>query len=435
MNNNTMILILVALVLMSAFFSATETAFSSLNKIKLKNQANNGDKHALKTYNLSENYSRLISTILIGNNIVNILMTSLATVLFVKLLGEDLGVTYSTIIITVTVLIFGEITPKTIAKEMPEAFAMAVTPVISVLVTLLKPITFIFDQLKRLISYVFKVESDDTYSSDEFITIVEEAHNEGEMDDHEADLLTNAIEFNDLDVKEILTPRVDVVAVDIRDSLDEIEKKFRESGFSRLPVYRDNVDNIIGVLHEKDFYYLYYTKTKTSLKQILQRVIYTSPHVKISALLRQLQSSKSHLAVVIDEYGGTAGIITMEDILEELVGEIYDEHDEIEEFYKKIDDNTYLVKGDLDIDDMFEYFNIVTKEEYDFVTTSGWVIHNCDCIPQIGQEFDFENLHITVTDADAKKVNEIKVEIKEPDNEESNDSHFMMFNKKDKESD
>lgn len=183
MNNNTMILILVALVLMSAFFSATETAFSSLNKIKLKNQANNGDKRALKTYNLSENYSRLISTILIGNNIVNILMTSLATVLFVKLLGEDLGVTYSTIIITVTVLIFGEITPKTIAKEMPEAFAMAVTPVISVLVTLLKPITFIFDQLKRLISYVFKVESDDTYSSDEFITIVEEAHNEGEMDD------------------------------------------------------------------------------------------------------------------------------------------------------------------------------------------------------------------------------------------------------------
>ena len=227
MNNNTMILILVALVLMSAFFSATETAFSSLNKIKLKNQANNGDKRALKTYNLSENYSRLISTILIGNNIVNILMTSLATVLFVKLLGEDLGVTYSTIIITVTVLIFGEITPKTIAKEMPEAFAMAVTPVISVLVTLLTPITFIFDQLKRLISYVFKVESDDTYSSDEFITIVEEAHNEGEMDDHEADLLTNAIEFNDLDVKEILTPRVDVVAVDIRDSLDEIEKKFK----------------------------------------------------------------------------------------------------------------------------------------------------------------------------------------------------------------
>ena len=429
MNDNTILAVLVVLVLLSAFFSATETAFSSLNKIKLKNLVNNGDKRALKTYNLAEDYSSLISTILIGNNIVNIMSSSLATLLFVKWFGDDLGVTYSTIVMTLIVLTFGEITPKSIAKEIPEQFAMAVTPVVSVLVIVLKPVNFIFDCLRKLLSLLIKVKNDDEgYSSDEFITIVEEAHNDGEMDEHEADLITNAIEFNDLEVKDVLVPRVDVAAIEDTATLDEIEKMFREKGYSRLPVYRETIDNIIGILHEKDFYYIYYTKAKTQISQIIKDVLYTSPQIRVSALLRQLQSSKIHLAVVIDEYGGTAGIITMEDILEELVGEIYDEHDEVEEFYTKIDDNTYLVKGDLDIDDMFEYFNIVMKEEYDFVTTSGWVIHNCDCIPTIGTQFDFENLHITVTDADKKMVKEIKVEVKEIQEEE--DEHFSIFKSK-----
>lgn len=429
MNDNTILTVLVVLVLLSAFFSATETAFSSLNKIKLKNLVNNGDKRALKTYNLAEDYSSLISTILIGNNIVNIMSSSLATLLFVKWFGDDLGVTYSTIVMTLIVLTFGEITPKSIAKEIPEQFAMAVTPVVSVLVIVLKPVNFIFDCLRKLLSLLIKVKNDDEgYSSDEFITIVEEAHNDGEMDEHEADLITNAIEFNDLEVKDVLVPRVDVAAIEDTATLDEIEKMFRETGYSRLPVYRETIDNIIGILHEKDFYYIYYTKAKTQISQIIKDVLYTSPQIRVSALLRQLQSSKIHLAVVIDEYGGTAGIITMEDILEELVGEIYDEHDEVEEFYTKVDDSTYLVKGDLDIDDMFEYFNIVMKEEYDFVTTSGWVIHNCDCIPTIGTQFDFENLHITVTDADKKMVKEIKVEVKEIQEEE--DEHFSIFKSK-----
>ena len=429
MNDNTILAVLVVLVLLSAFFSATETAFSSLNKIKLKNLVNNGDKRALKTYNLAEDYSSLISTILIGNNIVNIMSSSLATLLFVKWFGDDLGVTYSTIVMTLIVLTFGEITPKSIAKEIPEQFAMAVTPVVSVLVIVLKPVNFIFDCLRKLLSLLIKVKNDDEgYSSDEFITIVEEAHNDGEMDEHEADLITNAIEFNDLEVKDVLVPRVDVAAIEDTATLDEIEKMFRETGYSRLPVYRETIDNIIGILHEKDFYYIYYTKAKTQISQIIKDVLYTSPQIRVSALLRQLQSSKIHLAVVIDEYGGTAGIITMEDILEELVGEIYDEHDEVEEFYTKIDDSTYLVKGDLDIDDMFEYFNIVMKEEYDFVTTSGWVIHNCDCIPTIGTQFDFENLHITVTDADKKMVKEIKVEVKVIQEEE--DEHFSIFKSK-----
>ncbi len=430
MNYSTIITFLVVLICLSAFFSATETAFSSLNKIKLKNLANNGNKRAIKTYGLAEDYSSLLSTILVGNNIVNILASSLATVLFVGLVGEDLGVTYSTIIMTIVVLIFGEVTPKTVAKEIPEKFAMAVAPVISVLIVVFKPITIIFDLIKKVLSIFFKVNNDDdSYSSDEFITIVEEAHQDGGMDDHEADLLTNAIEFTELDVKDILTPRVDVIAVDVEDSIEEIEQLYRETGFSRLPVYRDTIDNIIGVLHEKDFYHLYYARTDKNIEQIVKNVLYTSPHVKVPSLLRQLQSSKLHLAVVIDEYGGTSGIITMEDILEELVGEIYDEHDEVEEFFQKVNDTTYLVKGETEIDDMFDYFGFDCKEEFDFNTTSGWVIHNCDCIPNIGYEFDFENLHVTVTNADQKKVSEIKVEIMPKVEEEKETNHFSVFKK------
>lgn len=411
MNNNTIIILLVVLVLLSAFFSATETAFSSLNKVRLKYLANNGNKKAQKTLKLADDFTSLLSTILIGNNIVNITASSLSTVLFINMFGEN-GVSLSTLVMTIIILIFGEITPKSIAKEMPESYAMTVCSIISVLNTILKPVNFFFDRIKRFASLVFKnKEEDNSMISEEFLTMVEDAQEEGDMDEHEADLITNAIEFNDLDVRDILTPRVDVVAVDVEDyTMDEIKNLYRDHGYSRLPVYEGSIDNIIGVIHEKDFYFLYYTDTATTLRQMIKPVIYTSPHVKISALLRQLQSTKSHMAIVIDEYGGTAGIITMEDILEELVGEIYDEHDEVVEYYKKLDDHTFLVKGDTDIDDLFKHFDIHMKEEYNFNTTSGWVIHNMDKIPLIGEGFDFKNMHITVTDADNKKVNEIKIE-------------------------
>ncbi len=411
MNNNVIIILLVVLVLLSAFFSATETAFSSLNKVRLKYLANNGNKKAQKTLKLADDFTSLLSTILIGNNIVNITASSLSTVLFINILGEN-GVSLSTLVMTIIILIFGEITPKSIAKEMPESYAMAVCSIVSVLNTILKPVNFFFDRIKRLASLVFKnKEEDNSMISEEFLTMVEDAQEDGDMDEHEADLITNAIEFNDLDVRDILTPRVDVVAVDVDDyTMDEIKNLYRDHGYSRLPVYEGSIDNIIGVIHEKDFYFLYYTDTATTLRQMIKPVIYTSPHVKISALLRQLQSTKSHMAIVIDEYGGTAGIITMEDILEELVGEIYDEHDEVVEYYKKLDDHTYLVKGDTDIDDLFKHFDIHMKEEYNFNTASGWVIHNMDKIPLIGESFDFKNMHVTVTDADNKKVNEIKIE-------------------------
>ena len=417
MNNNDILTILVVLVLCYSFFSASETAFSSLNKIRLKAMINTGNSAAEKTLALADDFSKLLTSILIGNTIVNVVAASLATVLFTNIYGGN-GVAVSSAVMTLVIMVIGEILPKTLAKHNPEKFAVSVTPILRLLVFLLTPLAFIFHLLEKLISRFYE-DNSETYSNDEIITMVEEANEEGEMEDHEAEIITNALEFNDLDVGEILTPRIDVIAIDIdEDSLQDIEKYYRDSGYSRLPVYEDSIDNIIGVLHEKDFYYHLLYEKDLNIRDILQKTMYTSSQVKISSLLKQFQSSKTHLAIVVDEYGGTEGIITMEDILEELVGEIYDEHDEVIEYYKKIDDNTYLVKGDLDIDDLFEHFAIENDEDFEFNTTSAWVIDVLDKIPSVGDHFDYKNLHVEVTDADSKKVNVIKVTINEDKAEE-----------------
>ena len=416
MNNSDLLIIITILVLCYSFFSASETSFSSLNKIKIKALANAGNKRAEKTYELLENFSKLLTTILIGNTIVNVVSASLATVFFTKLMGDN-GVTVSSVVMTLVIMDIGEIVQKNIAKFIPEKFAMASTPILSFLVWIFKPLTFIFNYVENLIAKIYGGKSD-TYSTDEFITMVEEANEDGDIEDHEADLITNALEFNDLDVGEILTPRIDVIAIDLEeDTIEEIELKYRDSGFSRLPVYKDSIDNIIGVLIEKDFYYHLLYEKSTNIKEILNEVLYASPQVKISSLLKQVQTSKTHMAVVVDEYGGTQGIITMEDILEELVGEIYDEHDEVVEYYKKLDDNVYLVKAEVDYEDMFEHFGIDLDEEYEFNTTSAWVIDMLDKIPVKGDNFAFKNMHIEVTDADSKKVNEIKITFKKEEDE------------------
>lgn len=418
-SNTTIILALIALICCSAFFSATETAYSSLNKIRLKNLANDGDKKAKKALDLAEDYDRLLTTILVGNNLVNIMATALATVLFTNLYKEY-GATISTLVMTPLVLIFGEVTPKSVAKETPEKFAMSVCGIMKFLVFILTPINFVFTLWKKLISSVFHLENDDSMTQEELITIVEEAQKDGDLEEHESDLITAAIEFNDLEVNEILTPRVDVVALDIETTMDEMEEAFRTNSYSRFPIYEDTIDNVIGILHEKDFYYAYYNNAK-DVRALLKPIQYTSSHVKISELLRQLQSSKTHMAVVLDEYGGTAGIITMEDILEELVGEIYDEHDEVREYYHKVDDNTYLVEGDCDLGEMFELFDMEEiDDEYDVNTVSGWVIQNMKRIPHEGDVFVANDLFVTIMDADEKLVKNIKVQmlIKKEETEE-----------------
>lgn len=419
-SNTTIIIALILLVCCSAFFSATETAFSSVNKIRLKNMANDGDRKAKKALDLAEDYDKLLTTILIGNNLVNITATALATVLFTNLY-QEYGATVSTLVMTPLVLIFGEVTPKSIAKETPEKFAMSVCGLMSILVVVLTPVNFLFTLWKNLISSIFHIENDEGMTQEELITIVEEAQKDGDLEEHESDLITAAIEFNDLEVNEILTPRVDVVAMDIECTMDELEEAFRTNSFSRFPIYEDTIDNVIGILHEKDFYYAYYNDAE-SVRGILKPIQYTSSHVKISELLRQLQSSKTHMAVVLDEYGGTAGIITMEDILEELVGEIYDEHDEVREYWHQIDEKTYLVEGDCDLGEMFELFDMEDiDDEYDVNTVSGWVIQNMNRIPHEKDIFVANNLFVTVMDADEKLVKSIKVQLLKKEEETDED--------------
>ena len=414
--NQTLILMLIVLILFSGLFSAIETAYSSASRIRLKAMDH---ERADAVLAILEDFETFISTVLVGNNIVNILAATLATILFTRLYG-DTGAIISTAVMTIAVLLFGEIAPKTIAKQSPESFAVNTVGFVRFFEFLLKPLTLVFRGWQWLVTKMIHVKNVDSDISDELITMVDEAEKEGDLEAHESDLISAAIEFNDLDVKDVLTPRVNVVAVDITSSAKQVEKAFRMNSFSRLPVYENSIDNIVGVIHEKDFYsMLYVEKERAYLRRIIKPVIYTSENVKISTLLKQLQKAKLHLAVVLDEYGGTAGIITMEDIIEELVGEIYDEHDTVTEYYKQIDDHTYLVNCSAEVDDMMERFGVeYDEDEFDFITVSGWVIHEFDRIPQNQDSFDYKNLNVTVTKADQRKVNEIKVEIREDSSED-----------------
>ena len=329
-----MIVALIVLIGLSAFFSAAETAYNSLNEIRLKSKADDGDEKAAHTLALVERYDSLLSTILIGNNIVNIGASSLATVLFTRLVGGVYGPTVSTIVMTLLVLTFGEITPKSMAKEMPETLAMAFAPVLSALVTIFTPLNALFGAWKKFLAKRFDTGEKDTITEGELVTMVSEAEKDGELTNRESELIRSAIEFDDVEVEEILTPRVDVIAVEDDLSLDEVADTFAESGYSRLPVYHGTIDNIIGVVHEKDFY-LGRLRKDTTLEDLVKPTLYTTGSTQISQLLRTLREQHHHMAVVVDEYGGTEGIITLEDILEELVGEIWDEHDEATEDFRR----------------------------------------------------------------------------------------------------
>lgn len=400
------ILFIAMLVLMSAYFSASETAFFSMNKIRMKNMASNGNKRAELVLKLAENYDKLLSTILIGNNIVNIASSSIATVLFVKWLGNT-GVSVSTAAMTILVLVFGEITPKSLAKNMPERFALFSAPILRVINIILSPLNFIFAMWQKLVYKVIKPPEDKGVTEEELLTMVEEAQNDGEIDPHESELIRNAIEFNDIEVMDIHTNRVDVVAVDVNTDKDEIERIFRKHGYSRLPVYKNSIDNIIGILNQKDFNNA--SKNDFKIEKIMNMPVFVVPTMKISQLLTLLQKKKSHMAVIIDEYGGTVGIVTLEDILEELVGEIWDEHDEVIENIKKVGDNKYKVLCSSDLDNMFETFNV--ENEFDIATVGGWVIQTFERIPEIGESFDYKNLHITVSKRDDRHIIEITVKI------------------------
>jgi len=404
---------LVILVAFSAFFSASETAFSSLNQIRLKSRADDGDRTAARVLAMSEQYDKLLSTILIGNNIVNIAAASIGTIIFTKMLGAERGATVSTMVLTIVVLIFGEVTPKSLAKEMPETIATAVAPVLSLLMLVLTPLTWLFSQWKRLLNHFVHSSESDTITEGELMTMVSEAENDGELTDRESELIRSAIEFDDVEVEEILTPRVDVVAVADDISLEELAQTFAESGYSRLPVYHGTIDNIIGVVHEKDFY-IARLKKATKIEDLVAPTLYTTGSTQISQLLRTLREQHHHMAVVVDEYGGTEGIITLEDILEELVGEIWDEHDEVTEDFRKQSDGSWLVSGSASVDDLFETLDLPEDEDIDSNTVNGLVQEKTCHLPKVGDHFSLGEYDGVVTRTARRRVTEVRLTPTDP---------------------
>ena len=399
---------LVILVGFSAFFSASETAFSSLNQIRLKSRAEDGDSSAARVLAMAEQYDKLLSTILIGNNIVNIAAASIGTILFTQMLGAERGATVSTIVLTIIVLIFGEVTPKSLAKEMPEKVATAVSPFLVLLMALMTPLTWLFTQWKKLLGHFVHSGEADTITEGELMTMVSEAENDGELTDRESELIRSAIEFDDVEVEEILTPRVDVVAVEDDIPLEELAQTFAEAGYSRLPVYHGTIDNIIGVVHEKDFY-IARLKKATKIDDLVVPTLYTTGSTQISQLLRTLREQHHHLAVVVDEYGGTEGIITLEDILEELVGEIWDEHDEVTEDFRKQSDGSWLVSGSASVDDLYEELDLPEEEDIDSNTVNGLVQEKTCHLPKVGDRFTLGEYDGVVTRTAKRRVTEVRL--------------------------
>ncbi len=421
------IIIMVICLLMSAYFSATETAFSTASKTKLKTLVEKDDKRAELALKLSENYDKLISTILIGNNLVNILLSSIATIVVIDvcrdLKSEAFAQAYSTVIstviITVVVLLFGEITPKSMAKNRPESFVMFAAPLMQFFIWILFPVSIIFSGWAKLINKLFGTDGDSKMSQEELLMLVEEVQEEGTIDDEEGDLLRNAINFPELKAEDILTHRVDLEGFEVGTPIEEIGQLFEESRFSRLLVYQDSMDNIVGVVHSKD---VFTAKglTDKPLEELISEPLFIHKTERIDDLLRDLQTNKSHMAVVLDEYGGTLGIVTMEDILEELVGDIWDEHDEVVEDYKEISENTFRVDCGGNLSDFCEFFDL--EIESDSITINGWIMEAMDKIPACGEKFSFENLDITVTETDFRRVATIEVVRHEPDEEEEEDN-------------
>lgn len=413
-----LIILMAVLVFFSSFFSSAETAFSSLNKVKLKAMMSSGKntKKIERALALSEDYDVVLSTILIGNNLVNIACTSISTLVFTGFFGENLGTTLSTIVMTVIVLIFGEVTPKQIAKEKAETYAIIVAPAIKFFIVVFSPLNLFFRGWSKLIGKFFGLNKISTVTEEELKSYVNEAHSGGEIDENESKLIRSSIEFDDIDVSDILTPRVDVAAIDKYSSFSEIEKVFKESNFSRLPVYIEDVDHIVGVIHHRDFEAARDRNLK-SLRTILKPVPTVSPDTKISKLLRILQKNKTHLAVVVDEFGGTEGIVTLEDILEELVGEIWDEHDEVSVDIEKISDSEFIVDGSASLEDFFEFFNVY--EECDVSTVNGWVMMQTDKIPEAEDSFEFENLEAVVLSTDGRRADKIKITVNKTEDKDN----------------
>ncbi len=407
-----LIIAIIVLVLLSGFFSGTETAFSCANKIKLKTLVSQGKKNAKAVYNFAdEKYDKLVTAILIGNNIVNLTASALGTILFgqIFLNRPDLATTVSTVVLTVVVLLFGEITPKYLASVYPEKFCFFFYPLMQFFYWILFPLSKIFDGYKGGLAKIFKLKKDETVTDEEILSLVEEAEESGALREDESELVKSALEFDDLKVEDILVPRVDVYAVGSDWTMEEIREVFQKTGYSRLPVYGERIDDVIGLVHERDFFDGYIRGEK-DIKHLVQEIVFTTEHTRISVLLKQLQKQKIHMAAVSDEYGGLVGIVTLEDILEELVGEIWDEHDEENILLGEIAEGEYWVDGKCTLEEFFEVYENVEydDEEIESNTVGGWVTEMYGEIPPVGKILNYKQLEIKVVKATKQKVLKVR---------------------------
>ena len=402
------ILGLLVLILLSAFFSACETAFTSANRIRLKNHHAGGAKRAKRALEIIEDYDNALSAVLIGNNIVNLVAASIASYASALAFGA-VGLAVSTVIMTVTIIIFGEIIPKSLAKYRAEAFLLATADVVFVFIKAMYPLSFLLSLIRKLFSGTSK-GSAPTVTEEELRVIIDEIEDEGVLHEEEKELLRSVLEFDDIEAKDILTPRVDLVAMEMGASIESIRDIFIKEEYTRLPLYADNIDNIVGVLNSKDFFREYFAKGEFNVEDILLEPIYVPAAINISKLLKELQRTKQHMAVVTDEYGGTLGIITLEDILEQLVGEIYDEHDEIANMISQEEDGFVEIDGDVPLDKLYPYFSGTNPEfEGDFTTVSAYILDFAQKIPEGGEIIEMEHMLVQVLEVDRQRITLVKV--------------------------
>ncbi len=404
--------VLFILVLLSAFFSASETAFTSSNKIRLKNYANDGNKKAARALKLLEDYDKLITTILVGNNLVNILSSSICTWLFTTLFG-GLGVAYATVFMFVVILLCGEITPKKLAKTNAERYALALGGLLSFFIIVLTPITVFFKMINKM-THTNVVEDDVTLTEDELVVMIDQIKDEGTLEKTESELIKSAIEFDDKEVTEILTPRVDVVGIEKSASMDELKDAFITSGFSRIPVYEGTIDSILGVIYAKDFYNAYFKeKGEGRIVDIMRPVKFIPENTTVAKALTEIQRSMVQMVVVVDSYGGTVGIVSLEDVLEELVGEIWDESDEVQHFIMREEDGTYAVLGDTNIDDLMQEIGVeLDLGDYDEPTVSGYIQYKLGRVPVKGDRIEDEHVKMIVRSVKNRRVKMLQVTVK-----------------------
>ncbi|MBO9128761.1 hemolysin family protein [Bacillus sp. 165] len=402
---------LVLLIILSAFFSSAETAYSSANRIRLKNYLDEKRPGSKNAWYITENFDKALSTILVGNNVVNIAAASIATKVSIDTFGAATGILFSTTFMTIVILIFGEMLPKSFAKENAESFALLISSIMVFLMKLFTPITYLFVLLKKFILKLFQnTVQEPSVTEEEIKVMVDLSEEEGVIDNKEKELVYRSLEFNDILVGEILTPRIDMITIEVNQPIEEICNLFLEERYSRIPVYEDNIDNVIGILSEREFLSHLVRKQEINIRALLRQPLFVVESMKISTLLPELQKSKVHMAIVVDEFGGTSGLITLEDILEEIVGEIWDEHDETVKTIVQIDENTYKMNAELPLDEFVKMMNI-PEPNSDYHTLGGWIFEQFERIPIAGEQLQYKNMVITIDEVENRRIRKVTIAV------------------------